>query len=226
MLHIIVLAKGYFPEKLQKNAGSSDKVIVIASKDGVIPVSAYQNAAFKNMEVRLLPDVKDINSQEGKSILRLSQAYMIGQLTGNAEKYCIYTDDPLLLKAFPSAGGTVKKKAPSKKEKPKEEKSTPKEGKSGRPAVEKGTAKKVKAEVVTKPKKTAKLPTLAKVKMALGAANSQYGGLVLSTLKASNQITFEMNLRMKLAEAGLESSACKEIAGTMNETFGKLLPAS
>ncbi len=79
---------------------------------------------------------------------------------------------------------------------------------------------------MTKPKKTAKLPTLAKVKMALGAANSQYGGLVLSALKASNQITFEMNLRMKLAEAGLESSACKEIAGTMNETFGKLLPAS
>ena len=35
-----------------------------------------------------------------------------------------------------------------------------------------------------------------------------------------------MDLRMKLVEAGMEASQCQELARTINEEFGKMLPAS
>ena len=41
MLHIIILNKNYFPSKLNL-VKPSDRVIVLASPDGAIPVSAYQ----------------------------------------------------------------------------------------------------------------------------------------------------------------------------------------
>ena len=46
------------------------------------------------------------------------------------------------------------------------------------------------------------------------------------TLKKSNQITFEMNVRMELAKAGLDAGACQELAKTLNDEFGKALPIS
>ena len=48
----------------------------------------------------------------------------------------------------------------------------------------------------------------------------------MEVIKKSNQITFEMDLRMKLVEVGMEANQCKELARSINEEFGKMLPAS
>ena len=45
-------------------------------------------------------------------------------------------------------------------------------------------------------------------------------------MKNSSQITFEMNLRMELAKEGLESAVCQELAKSLNDEFGKMLPVS
>ncbi len=49
---------------------------------------------------------------------------------------------------------------------------------------------------------------------------------IMEVIKKSNRITFEMDLRMKLVEAGMEPSRCQELARTINEEFGKALPAT
>ena len=54
MLNIIILSKSYFPQKLNNALKPGDKVVVIATADGSIPVSAYQDEALKNMDVRLI----------------------------------------------------------------------------------------------------------------------------------------------------------------------------
>ena len=48
----------------------------------------------------------------------------------------------------------------------------------------------------------------------------------MEVMKKSNQITFEMDLRMKLVEAGMDANQCKELAKSINDEFGKMLPAS
>ena len=88
---------------------------------------------------------------------------------------------------------------------------------------DKKASKENKADVKPKP---AKLPTQAEVKRVLGAANSGYAKTIMEVIKKSNQITFEMDLRMKLVEAGMEPSQCQDLARTINEEFGKFLPAS
>ncbi len=267
MLHIIILNKNYFPDKLS-SVKPSDKVIILASPDGSIPVSAYKDEALKNMEVKLLPDLKETNTQEGKGALRIAQAMLIGQLTADVKEYQIYTDDGILLKALAPFSGTkkvaAKKTTAGKQTKVKEEPiaesdsekeeaviaKTPK--KKTRKATEKQSdknenkaivedkkveapvqekkvrkaskaAKDAKAEAKTKP---VKLPTQAEVKRVLGAANSGYTKAVMEVIKKSNQITFEMDLRMKLVEAGMDASQCKDLAKTLNDEFGKALPAS
>lgn len=270
MLHIIILNKNYFPKlNLVK---PNDKVIVLASPDGAIPVSAYQDESLKNMEVKLLPGFKDTASQDGKNILRITQAMLIGQLTATEKDFEIYTDDNYLLKALapflmkkPAAKrkSTVKpsekkvemlsenipvnvvaesKRNPKERtaKKPLKKTSEPKteiakadettevpveEGKTkkNRAEVEKKTSKVAKADVKTKP---AKLPTQAEVKRVLGAANSSYAKPIMEVIKKSNQITFEMDLRMKLVEAGMDANQCKDLAKSINEEFGKMLPAS
>jgi hypothetical protein len=116
MLHIIVLSKRYFPEKLSTKDTAKDRVIVIASANDSIPVSAYQNAMLRNMEVKLLPEIKD-TSAEGKNILRIAQAMLIGQLTAAEKEYELYTDDDVLKKGLaPSSGAKASsKKQPRKK---------------------------------------------------------------------------------------------------------------
>lgn len=271
MLHIIILNKNYFPSKLNM-VKPSDRVIVLASPDGAIPVSAYQDESLKNMEVKLLPELKDTASQDGKNILRITQAMLIGQLTATEKDFEIYTDDNYLLKALapflmkkPAAKrkSTVKpsekkvemlsenipvnvvaesKRNPKERtaKKPLKKTSEPKteivkadettevtveEGKTkkNRAEVEKKTSKVAKADVKTKP---AKLPTQAEVKRVLGAANSSYAKPIMEVIKKSNQITFEMDLRMKLVEAGMDANQCKDLAKSINEEFGKMLPAS
>ena len=64
------------------------------------------------------------------------------------------------------------------------------------------------------------------MKRILCAANSSYAKPVMEVIKKSNQITFEMDLRMKLVEAGMEPSQCQELARTINEEFGKAFPAT
>ncbi len=271
MLHIIILNKNYFPSKLNL-VKPSDKVIVLASPDGSIPVSAYRDETLKNMEVKLLPELKDTASQDGKNVLRIAQAMLIGQLTAAEKDFEIYTDDSSLLKAlapFTSKKLSAKRKniaksseikaetkitdtaakkdAESKKDfkakvmkeaskkvsekKPEAVKKdnvtevTAKEEtqKEAKAKVEKKASKVTKADVRTKP---AKLPTQAEVKRILGAANSSYAKPIMEVIKKSNQITFEMDLRMKLVEAGMDASQCQELARTINEEFGKMLPAS
>ena len=267
MLHIILLNKGYFPEKLTK-FDSNDKVVVLASLTDAIPVVAYQNEGFRNMEVKLIPELKDTNSQEGKAALRIAQAMLIGQITAGVKDYSIYSDDDTLVKALAPFTGvkktTAKKASSSKPSKAKAEAvldvpakteevvkvEEPK--KPAKKAAEKKTEKKIakievqapvkekaeekvteitkakkprvtKADVQTKP---AKLPTLAEVKRVLGAANSGYSKVIMNVIKKSNQITFEMDLRMKLAEAGAAPNVCKELAASINEEFGKSLPTT
>ncbi len=262
MLHIIILGKNYFPEKLSSAVKANDKVVIIATPDGSIPVSAYRDEALKNMEVKFLPQLKDAGTQESKNALRIAQAVLIGQLTASAPEFDIYTDDFALLKALlpflrkkPSGRKkakdkepqpkveAVKEAAPVKKEvkaeavsdkkvtkKPATEK---KEKVKAEKAPSKTTAKEMeedkkpakisKADVKTKP---AKLPTQAEVKRVLGAANSSYAKPIMEVIKKSNQITFEMDLRMKLVEAGMEAPKCQELARTINDEFGKMLPAS
>ena len=72
MLHIIILNKNYFPQKLNTAVKTGDKVVVIATPDGSIPVSAYQNESLKNMEVKLLPEIKDTASPDGRNVLRIA----------------------------------------------------------------------------------------------------------------------------------------------------------
>ena len=278
MLHIIILNKNYFPTKLN-NVKPSDKVIILASPDGSIPVSAYKDEQFRNMEVKLLPDIKEDSSAEGKNALRIAQAMLIGQMTAAEKEYEIYSDDDLLLNALSSFTGkkAANKKVssrPSKKkasvteekkvskveasdkkpEKVKDleekttQKSTPKKtsekATAKRPMIssnalkaeskdtvpkEKGENKDVKktSSVKSSAKKSAvKLPTQAQVKKILGAANSGYAKTVMEVIKTSNQITFEMNMRMKLAEAGLGGTVCQELAKALNDEFGKALPTS
>ena len=64
------------------------------------------------------------------------------------------------------------------------------------------------------------------VKRILGATNSSYAKPIMEVIKKSNQITFEMDLRMKSVEVGMEANQCKELARSINEEFGKMLPAS
>ncbi len=219
MLHIVVLSKNYFPDRLNSQVKAGDKVIILALPDGAIPVSAYKDDALKGMEVRFLPQLKDANSQDAKNTLRLAQALLIGQLTASEKDFAIYTDDSVLLKAVAPFTG---KKTVNKKSSPK--KAEVKPAKSVAPVVvkEKAVVTK-KAEVKTKP---AKLPTQAEVKRVLGAVNSAYAKPIMEVIKKSNQITFEMDLRMKLVEAGMEANQCKELARSINEEFGKMLPAS
>ncbi|MBO6240178.1 MAG: hypothetical protein J6O61_04965 [Butyrivibrio sp.] len=265
MLHIIILNKNYFPAKLSA-IKPNDKVIVLASPDGAIPVSAYKDEALKNMEVRLLPEIKDSASQDGKAALRIAQAMIIGQLTSGIKDFSIYTDDAVLLKALTPFTGvkkaSAKKAAVTKTEKVKEEpkkdaapldneeepkaevskkaekkstekKSAPKEtnvikkekakAKASEAKKESKPSKVTKADVKTKP---AKLPTQAEVKRVIGASNSGYSKAIMEVIKKSNQITFEMDLRMKLVEAGMDPNQCKELAHSINEEFGKTLPTS
>ena len=271
MLHIIILNKNYFPSKLNL-VKPSDRVIVLASPDGAIPVSAYQDESLKNMEVKLLPDIKDIASPDGKNTLRITQAMLIGQITATEKDFEIYTDDNYLLKALtpflskkpaskrkitvkPSekkvevlsentpanveveakraskertAKKTLKKSSDHKAEivmADKAPEATAEEGKpkGNKAKAEKKTSKVAKADVKTKP---AKLPTQAEVKRILGAANSSYAKPIMEVIKKSNQITFEMDLRMKLVESGMDPSQCQELARTINEEFGKSLPAT
>ncbi|SEM16793.1 hypothetical protein SAMN04487770_12771 [Butyrivibrio sp. ob235] len=116
MLHIIILSKGYFPDKLNSKDTAKDRVIVIASANDSIPVSAYQNEMLRNMEVKLLPDIKD-SSAEGKTMLRIAQAMLIGQLTATEKEYEIYTDDAVLIKGLSPFTGikTSAKRQPRKK---------------------------------------------------------------------------------------------------------------
>ena len=262
MLHIIILNKNYFPTKLNA-VKPNDKVIILASPDGSIPVSAYKDELLKNMEVKLLPDIKDTTSADGKNALRIAQAMLIGQLTASVKDFEIYTDDTVLLKALaPFTGKKVaaKKKTSTKTAEVKAETLVEKnEAKASTEAAEKKPkkavakkAEKTDSKVITKsedekkespvkdkPKKSttkvnradvktkpAKLPTQAEVKRVLGAANSGYSKAIMEVVKKSNQITFEMDLRMKLVEAGMEANQCKELAHSLNEEFGKMLPAS
>ncbi len=260
MLHIIILNKNYFPAKLNV-IKPNDKVVVLASPDGAIPVSAYKDDALKNMEVKLLPEIKYNDSQDGKAALRIAQAMIIGQLTSGIKEFSIYTDDTVLIKAltpFTGVKKSVAKKttvpktdkekespkkdvAPLSKEKTakaesskkaekkadtKEKKTIEKETvevKASESKKESKSSKVSKAEVKTKP---AKLPTQAEVKRVLGAANSGYSKAIMEVIKKSNQITFEMDLRMKLVEVGMDPNQCKELAHSINEEFGKMLPTS
>ena len=86
MLHIIILNKNYFPTKLNA-VKPNDKAIILASPDGSIPVSAYKDELLKNMEVKLLPDIKDTTSADGKNALRIAQAMLIGQLTASVKDF-------------------------------------------------------------------------------------------------------------------------------------------
>jgi hypothetical protein len=271
MLHIIILGKNYFPEKLSQTVKAGDKVIIIASPDGSIPVSAYKDEALRNMEVKLLPQMKDTGSADGKNAFRIAQALLIGQLTASSKEFEIYTDDSVLLKAI--APYTASKNKSVKKKNSTSPSETKAESRKAQQVVrdeaskmqadakdikdvkdvrnvrhakdikdvgdakdvienisqlsgarkEKRTNKVTKAEIKTKP---AKLPTSAEVKRILGAANSSFAKAVMEVLKKSNQITLEMDLRMKLAEAGMEALQCKELARTLNEEFGRFLPAS
>ncbi|SDB62717.1 hypothetical protein [Butyrivibrio sp. INlla16] len=280
MLHIIILSKGYFPDKLNSKDTAKDRVIVIASANDSIPVSAYQNEMLRNMEVKLLPEIKD-SSAEGKTMLRIAQAMLIGQLTATEKEYEIYTDDAVLIKGLSPFTGiktsakrqprkkvnievetkekktaatkekAVKKqekKAPSKKQTAKTAENVAKseagetkkesEPRKRRPMItnkladytakkESAPEKKEKKAPKATPKKGAvKIPTLAQIKKVLGAANSSYAKTVLEACKNSNQITFEMNTRMKLAKAGLDAVACQELAKTLNDEFGKALPTA
>ena len=254
MLHIIILNKNYFPTKLNA-VKPTDKVIILASPDGSIPVSAYKDEVLKNMEVKLLPDIKNTTSEEGKNALRIAQAMLIGQLTAPVKDFEIYTDDSVLLKAltpFTGKKASSKKKAAQKVVEsapvsetlgPKKEESeagSEKQKKEPKrktvkkaaeepvkaPAKEKAETKGAKASKANATAKAAKLPTQAEVKRVLGAANSSYAKVIMDVIKKSNQITFEMDLRMKLVESGMEANQCKELAHSLNEEFGKMLPAS
>ena len=264
MLHIIILSKNYFPQKLNAAVMPSDKVVVIATPDGSIPVSAYQDESFRNMEVKLIPEFKNTSTQDEKNLLRITQAMLIGQLTAGIKDFEIYSDDEVLLKALipytdkkPASRKKAVVKAQEKrvesvKEEPvlnraskvSAEKSAKTEKKPAKKPSETNTEKMADSEVVkdsvkeetamksgkvsrgdvtTKP---AKLPTQAEVKRILGAANSIYAKPIMDVIKKSNQITFEMDLRMKLVEAGMEASQCQELAKTINDEFGKFLPSS
>ncbi len=264
MLHIIILSKNYFPQKLNSAVMPSDKVVVIATPDGLIPVSAYKDESFRNMEVKLVPEFKSTSAQDEKNLLRITQAMLIGQLTAGIKDFEIYSDDEVLLKALipytdkkpaskkktsakvqekkaePSKEGTVinkVSKAASEKsvksvKRPAKKSSEMDPGKAVDSEAAKDSVKEdapvkdgkaSRGEVTVKP---AKLPTQAEVKRILGAANSVYAKPIMDVIKKSNQITFEMDLRMKLVEAGMEASQCQELAKTINEEFGKFLPAS
>ncbi len=226
MLHIIILNKNYFPQKLNTAVKPGDKVVVIATPDGSIPVSAYQNESLKNMEVKLLPEIKDTASPDGRNVLRIAQAMYIGQLTATVKEFEIYTDDNALLKAlapFTGKKSSSKRKSSAKPSEAKAEKTPEVKAEETKKKTERKSTKTAKADVKKKP---VKLPTQAEVKRVLGAANSSYTKLIMEVIKKSNQITFEMDLRMKLVEAGMEASQCQELARTINEEFGKSLPAS
>ena len=279
MLHIVILNKGFFPDKLNGKDPSKDRVVVIASETDSIPVSAFQNDIFRNMEVKLIPDINEPSSAQEKNVLRIAQAMLIGQITAEEKEYEIYSDDDMLLKALAPFTGkkaadkkasskSSKKKAPVMVEKKvsKAEASDKKAGKEKsledtptkisdpektsekssvkRPMIssnalkaefkdtapnEKGEnkgAKKTPSEKNSAKKSAVKLPTQAQVKKILGAANSGYAKTVMEVIKTSNQITFEMNMRMKLAEAGLGGTVCQELAKALNDEFGKALPTS
>jgi len=279
MLHIVILNKGFFPDKLNGKDPSKDRIVVIASETDSIPVSVFQNDIFRNMEVKLIPDIKEHSSAEEKNVLRIAQAMLIGQITAEEKEYEIYSDDDMLLKALaPFTGKKVadkkassrasKKKAPAitekkvtkekapdkkaEKEKSLEDKptkindgeKTSEKSSVKRPMIssnalkaeskdtgakEKGENKDVKKTSSGKSsakKSAVKLPTQAQVKKILGAANSGYAKTVMEVIKTSNQITFEMNMRMKLAELGLGGTVCQELAKALNDEFGKALPTT
>lgn len=245
MLHIVILNKNYFPEKLGTSLKTGDKVIIIATLDGSIPVSAYRDESLKNMEVKLLPEIKDTSSQDGRNLLRIAQAMLIGQLTASVRDFEIYTDDAILDKALIPFTGTrrpaSRKKAQVKitepKAEPVEEEAPAIEEAKEEPKVKEIPSKKdVKKASETKKSQKAKktdaksqsanLPSQAEVKRVLGAANSSYAKPIMEVIRKSNQITFEMDLRMKLVEAGMDPTQCQELARSLNEEFGKMLPAS
>ena len=220
MLHIIILNKDFFPEKLTAKASSKDKVVVIASADGVIPVSAFSNEAFRDMEVKLLPEIKNADSEEGRNMVRLAQAMMIGRLTESEKEYEIYTDDEMLKNAIALFTGS--RKTASKRS----AKTVAKDSTAPEEIETKAKAKAVRKAKDKKVDIPSKLPSLAQLKKALGAANSGYAKTAHNVMKNSSQITFEMNLRMELAKEGLESAVCQELAKSLNDEFGKMLPVS
>ena len=68
MLHIIILNKNYFPTKLNA-VKPTDKVIILASPDGSIPVSAYKDEVLKNVEQAFSPEhpfVESVKCSEGR----------------------------------------------------------------------------------------------------------------------------------------------------------------
>lgn len=233
MLHIVILNKGFFPDKLNGKDPSKDRVVVIASETDSIPVSVFQNGIFRNMEVKLLPNIKEESSAEEKNVVRIAQAMLVGQMTAEEKEYEIYSDDEMLLKALSPFTG---KKVADKKASSKSSVKRPMISSNALKAESKDTVPKEKGEnkdvkktssVKSSAKKSAvKLPTQAQVKKILGAANSGYAKTVMEVIKTSNQITFEMNMRMKLAEAGLGGTVCQELAKALNDEFGKALPTS
>ncbi len=228
MLHIIILNKGFFPEKIKAKADGKDQVVVIASPNGSIPVSAYQNDIFKHIEVKLIPEVEDEDSKEGREMLRISQALLIGELIAGNPEYELYTDDEVLQKSL--VASSRESKISSRKtisRKAGKEKTSTSEVKKKKTGTESVPVSKMKTVEEKMPGgKREKLPTAAQIKTFLGAANSSYSKIVMATLKKSNQITFEMNMRMKLAETGLDANECQDLAKNLNDEFGKTLPSS
>ena len=60
------------------------------------------------MEVKLLPQIKNADSEEGRNMVRLAQVMMIGQLTGSEKEYEIYTDDEILYSTIALFTGSKK----------------------------------------------------------------------------------------------------------------------
>ncbi len=272
MLHIIILNKGYFPEKLKTKDDGNDKVVVIASPNGSIPISAFQNDMFKNIDVKLVPEIKDKTSKDGEEKLRIAQAFLIGELVADNSDFELYTDDEIIsdtvLQLIPSKRSVAKKASSKKtsttkttsrksanktvetasevketaetKDVPATDKKTvvekkankatktaeKKEKKESAVTKEKTQKKNAPSDKATKKEKAVKLPTSAQIKGVLGAANSGYSKIVLETMKKSNQVTFEMNMRIRLAETGLDAASCQNLAKSLNDEFVNVLPLS
>ncbi len=263
MLHIILLSEGYFPDNINVKSGEDNRVVVIASRDGAIPVSAYQNEQLKGIEVKLLPEIKGNNAKDTAQLEKMAQAVIVGELISGNTEYEIYAADKAMetvLSAFGQKSGevrakkagrkpaarkkaeagkkarknaSVKEKAPLKEDAPTEntaeklpEAVEKNEKKNEEKKEEMAPVKKKPATRRTKAEKAVKLPSAAQIKKALGAQNSGYLKTVQQALKSSNQITFEMNLRMELAKAGMEGTACQDLAKTLNDEFGKALPTA
>lgn len=241
MVHIVVLSKDYFPDKL-KNGTSKDRVVVIASANDSIPVSAYQNEIIRNMEVKLLPDIKNAASAEGKNGLLIAQAMLIGQLTASEKDFEIYTDDAVLLSAITSFTGkkalakkTVKKASTKKNEveaaasvseveaiKPKESsekkaKKTPGKKTKENKAIE---GKEVKADKPKKEAFTSKIKEVAKTssktstESAKKAAKLPTLAQIKNTLGATNSVHAKtlLNTLKKSNQVTFEMNARIELA--------------